>query len=157
MNQSKINVKAAQGSTIQLSSASWWVLAAFIFVVFPLVLLITFDRQIYRWYLSTFVLPELEQQLGFSAGDEVVLFPGERPHKVFGITAVRAQGVFARSGLRAGDVPVGYVHGFMEGFVSDIRHSMETTQPVEILVMNVRNVGTRRTIVFYPPRPSSEE
>ena len=151
------NVRFAPARPLGLTQATWWYLAAVILFVFPVTLAIAFDRQIYHWYIRTFVVPKLERELGFSSGDIPAAFPRSRPYRMFGITSVRPGGAFAAAGFRAGDIPVGYVDaGFMEGFVADIRKSLETAQPVEFSVINAGERDrsgefVRREVAFRPP------
>jgi hypothetical protein len=141
-----------------LSARHWSYLAAILFLVLPLVLSIVFEREIYRWYLRREVVPKLEAQLGFSSGAIPVRGDwAQTGSEMFGIVRVVPSGAFAASGFQAGDIPVGNVDGFLEGFVSDIRSAVRDKRTVEIGVINCTGREQlascpRRTVLFKPPR-----
>jgi hypothetical protein len=105
-----------------LTAGTWWYIAAFLFVTFPLILFLVFQNTIYDWYLARFVQPTLEEALGFTGGTLPVQW-GETNLDTFAIVAVAPGGPFARAGVRPGDVPLGYVHGIRSGFLGQLQAS----------------------------------
>jgi len=88
-------------------------------VALPIVLALVFQFQIYDAYLEQFVRPGLEREFGFTAGT-IQLPAVAGPCDQFAIVAVSADGILAKAGVRSGDLPVGYKHGFATGFYQDL-------------------------------------
>jgi hypothetical protein len=90
-------------------------------IVIPVVLGLVFQYQLYDFYLERFVRPDLERDLGFTAGSvQVPGPPGYPAQAAFAVVAVQRDGALDRAGIRPGDLPVGYKHGFATGFYQDL-------------------------------------
>ena len=112
-------------------------------IVLPVLMGLTFQPQLYDAYLDHFVRPGLEREFGFTAG--TVRIPGgEDGTDAFGIVAVAPGGVLARAGVRPGDVPVGYRHGFATGFYLDLLAARRGT-PVEVSLLSSADHGKDST------------
>jgi len=152
--------RRSKAHPIQLSSATWWHLAAFVGIVLPFVLSIVFDRQIYHLYVMNFLLPTLEDQLGFSSRAVPLATPGYPTHSQFTITSIRRDSPLTASGFRVGDVPTPCTDvEAADCFVTRIRRSLETGNPVDTFVVNsaLRDSSgqlVRRQVTFRPsPKP----
>jgi hypothetical protein len=108
-------------------------------VLLPLVLGIAFQHQLHGLYLEHFVRPDLEREFGFTAGEiRIPALAGCPPQ--FAIVAVSPTGVLGRAGVRPGDLPVGYVHGFSSGFYSDLLW-LKAGHSVELKLMASADYG----------------
>lgn len=89
-----------------------WLLFVVLGAVLAFAAFLAFGNEIYDYYVWEYVRPELERELGFRIGR--IQVTGEHgPYAVPAIVAVEPGGVFDRAGFRPGDIPVGYVHGFV--------------------------------------------
>ncbi|SRR6266487_5549639 len=103
-------------------------------IVLPLLMALTFQPQLYDAYLDHFVRPGLEREFGFTAG--TVRLPAEAGElNTFGIIAVTPGGVLEKAGVRPGDLPVGYRHGFSTGFYQDLLAARRGV-PVEVALLS---------------------
>jgi hypothetical protein len=107
-----------------LSRARQLYVGIVLLVVLPLVFVLMFYGQLYGFYLHQFVRPSLEREFGFSS-DVVNLVPGGR---------------LEMAGCRAGDIPVGFAHGFETGFLQDLLW-VRSGHPVEFEVLAAADVG----------------
>jgi hypothetical protein len=105
---------------IQLSRGQWLFLAIAVVVVLPMVALLAQPTEVDVWLVKTFELASLQKSLGFQTG--FISPPGSSGlvGPVFAITAVTPAGAFWRAGIRPGDIPTGYKHGFESGFLFDL-------------------------------------
>jgi hypothetical protein len=117
-----------------LTAGTWWYIATFLLVVFPLLLFLVFQDAIYDWYLVRFVQPTLEADLGFTGGSLPVRW-GETMFDTFALVSVAPGGTFARAGVRPGDIPVGYVHGIRSSFLGHLQAARG--HPVTLHFVNV--------------------
>jgi len=85
--------------------------------VIPIILGIAFLPQLYEVYLEQFARPQLEREFGFKAGR--LRIPGG--YDCLAIVSVSPGGIFARAGVKAGDLPVGYQHRVVTEFYSDLK------------------------------------
>ncbi len=90
-----------------------------ILAVLPLLLALTCQPELYDFHLDRFLRPGLEREFGFQAGT-ITVRPGTAALSMFAVVAVAPEGRLAKAGIRAGDIPVGYKHGFESGFVADL-------------------------------------
>lgn len=74
----------------------------------------------YYWDLVERRSPVLQRCFKFAASEMPSPSASGVPETVFTITAVHPESVLAQAGLRAGDLPVGYAHGMINGFYSDL-------------------------------------
>ena len=84
-----------------------WLLLVILGAVIAAAVFLAFGKEIHDYYVWEYVRPELERELGFRIGSSAAYGPRA-------IVAVTPGGVFDRAGLRPGDIPVGYVHGFAD-------------------------------------------
>lgn len=103
-----------------------WLLLVFALTIVGFATVLTLGREIYDLYVWEFVAPKLQQEFGFRIGD---VEPG---HHGLGIVAVEPGGVFDQAGFRPGDIPVGYVHGFV-GFYHHLNSARGKVATVRIL------------------------
>ncbi len=122
-----------------LGFREWLTLAVGLFVVLPLILAITFQNDLYEAYLVQFKAPDLQREFGFRA--EYVEAESSSPHtsRRFTITSVELGGPFWRAGIRPGDIPFGYKHGFRAGFYLDLTGARESGSVALLLVRNAHS------------------
>ena len=73
------------------------------------------------WYPRLYIWaesPRLEKHFGFQSA--FVEYPGRPGLQMFQLTSVDPAGILGRAGVKSGDFPVGYHHGFATGFLSDL-------------------------------------
>jgi len=105
-----------------------------VLVVLPLILAFAVQPQLYDAYLDHFVRTGLEREFGFTAG--TIRLPAEADGlDMFSIVAVAPGGALERAGVRPGDLPVGYHHGFATGFYLDLL-AVRRGEPVEVAVLS---------------------
>jgi hypothetical protein len=122
-----------------LSRARQLYVGIVLLVVLPLVFVLMFYGQLYGFYLHQFVRPSLERKFGFSS-DVVNLSGLTSNDRVFAITRVVPGGRLEMAGCRAGDIPVGFAHGFETGFLQDLLW-VRSGHPVEFEVLAAADVG----------------
>ena len=115
---------------IQLSRAQWVIVATFLGLAFPLVLLLVFMPSFANWFVVATTAPELERALGFHAA--VATHPAFPGRETFHIVSVVPGGAFDRAGVRAGDVPL-HVHHGSAGFYSLLRDHRGSRVEMRIL------------------------
>lgn len=114
---------------IGLSRQQWLVVAAFVGVVLPLLLFLTFPS-VTNWYVVATLAPQLERDLGFQAKTQTHAdYPG---HEVFQITRVEPGGVFDQAGIKVGDRPL-HVHHGPGDFYSLLEHHRDRMVTVRML------------------------
>ncbi len=96
-----------------------------------LLLPVAFERPLHQFWIEHWIAPKLQHDLGFTAGYREVA-PGQGP--AFLLLTVTPGGRLYRAGFRAGDIPVGYQHGFVSGFYDDLLAVSDGRQ-VEIAVI----------------------
>ena len=107
---------------MKLQPAHWWyVVAVLITVLFVTVLAVS--PTLIRDYEVRVRGPELQKCLGFTAS-EVSVTDGSEEMRMFAITSLREDSPLARAGLRPGDIPVGFEHGFAVGFYDHVRAAL---------------------------------
>jgi hypothetical protein len=102
-------------------------------VVIPIMLCIAFSPSLYEVYLESFAAPHLERTFGFKTA-RVRLPADSSEYKHLAIVSVSPGGVFAKAGVRAGDLPVGYQHRVVTGFYLDLE-AVQDGQAVEFRVV----------------------
>jgi len=98
--------------------------------VLPIIVGIAFLPQLYEVYLEQFARPQLEREFGFKAGQ--LRIPGD--YDCLAIVSVSPGGIFARAGVKAGDLPVGYQHRVVTEFYSDLK-AVQDGRAVEFRVV----------------------
>ena len=86
--------------------------------------ILVYPATFYSFTCSQFELPELGKTYGFTFSELEVSRPDGSVEKARGISAVDPNGAFARSGIRAGDIPRTH-HGLVD-FCNDISIAAET-------------------------------
>ena len=105
-----------------------------------LLLLVAFERPLHQLWLEHWVAPKLQREFGFTAGFRSINLPsGEAP--AFVLLSVKPGGRLYQAGFRAGDIPVGYQHGFVSGFYGDLL-AVSEGQQVEIAVIPAGAAGS---------------
>lgn len=106
--------------------------------------IMVYPSTFYSFTCGQFALPEYEKQYGFTFSD----LPGNRgdgsTFTVGGISAVDPQGAFARSGIRAGDVP--RMHHGLSDFCACIEYAEEGGKiPMEVFNVYDEKAGREPT------------
>jgi hypothetical protein len=100
--------------------AQWAYLGAAILIVLPFVVVAACQPQIDLWLFRAIELPALQDKLGFTAGYIEMQGGNGASYQAFGFTSVVPGGAFWEAGVRPGDVPVGYVHGWERSFLGQL-------------------------------------
>ena len=79
--------------------------AAVLLVVLPVVSAVALLPVLQKYWCTQFEIPKYEEEFGFTWGTLDATGPDGRRTTTDGITSVRANGIFAAVGIRAGDVP----------------------------------------------------
>jgi hypothetical protein len=139
----------AQRRPSGLGPAQWWSVVAVLCLIAVYFAIATIPT----WYTEYRIAsdgPILQRCFGFAAA-EVPAPPDAPVERVFAITSVNPDGALAKAGVRAGDVPVGYQHGFASGFYQDLGIALEGGD-VTLLVIAMADLGkstsARRSIHF---------
>lgn len=125
----------------------WFLVIITILIVLPVVGALAFLPELETAYLRAFVLPRWEKQFGFRHGTAILRVDNQK-HSMFAIEAVTPGSLFSRAGVQAGDIPVGYQHGFESGFYSDLRR-FEKGAAIELQLVN-GTLQNRRTVLVTP-------
>jgi hypothetical protein len=120
---------------ITLDKRQYVTIAVILFVILPLTVSLAFRDRISDAHLREIVGPKLQREFGFEAGIEPV-FEAKQFLDVFVIQSVNPTGILGKAGFRAGDIPMGYKHGFETGFYQDLLWVKEGDQ-IEISVVNL--------------------
>lgn len=107
---------------LNLSRPQWAITVATLLAL-GFVSVIVFLPALEAWYFSDVVCPDLEEELGFRLARRSIPFRGETSDVTM-IVAVDPDGIMARSGVRPGDIPFGYVHGVESGFCRDLAEAV---------------------------------
>jgi len=138
-----------------LGLREWLTLVVGLFVVLPVILGIAFQNDLYEAYLVHFKAPSLQSELGFRAEYVQAQRPATHSPRRFAITSVEPGGPFWIAGIRPGDIPFGYKHGFRVGFYRDLDRARESGS-VELLIVRNGNSDPNawetpiRVIVRFP-------
>lgn len=124
--------------SIGLGPAQWWSVVAVVCLVVVYVAITTIPPW-YTEYRTATDGPILQRCFGLVAA-EVPAPPDGPVERVFAITWVNADGALAKAGVRAGDLPVGYHHGFAIGFYQDLGIALEGGD-VTFSVMAMADLG----------------
>ena len=119
---------------VQLSRTQWVILAAFLFVTFPLLLALNFMPSLRNWYAIWALAPELERDLGFHA--ESTTHPVWGDQERFFIVDVVPGGAFDRAGIHEGDIPADVHHGVAD-FYERLRAHRGSRVELRILRISV--------------------
>jgi len=102
--------------------------------------ILVYPATFYSFTCSQFELPELGKTYGFTFSELEVSRPDGSVEKARGISAVDPNGAFARSGIRAGDIPRTH-HGLVD-FCNDISIAAETgTHRSAYSTLSIRRQG----------------
>jgi hypothetical protein len=110
---------------------------------------VMFGTNIHDLYVWEVVAPQLQQELGFRIGKVRVVDEG-REHEVPGIIAVDPNGIFGRAGLRSGDIPIGYVHGFV-GFYHHLHSARGDKATLEVVRPEANTWRSARQVTVAVP------
>ena len=97
--------------------------------------------------------PELQRCLGFTASEVSAPANASKEARVFAVTSVREDSPLVRSGLRSGDIPVGYQHGSAPGFYNDLEAAMHGEDVTLVVIAAAdwpKGMAGRRTIRLAP-------
>jgi hypothetical protein len=83
------------------------------------------------WYIENIRMNEIQNRLGFEA--QLVDFP-DGDCCVWKFVSISPGGRFSRAGVQAGDLAVGYKHGYRSGFLYSIRHLVNGTDDMLTVV-----------------------
>ena len=111
---------------IQLSRSQGLLMAISVVVVLPTVVVLATTAEVDVWLIKMFELPSLQRSLGFKTGFVPAPASVGVGASVFAITEVTPEGAFWRAGVRPGDIPTGYKHGFESGFLFDLSSGKRT-------------------------------
>ena len=114
--------RGSSRSTFKLQPAHWWYVVAVLTTVL-VVTVLAVSTTLIRDYEVGVLGPELQKCLGFTAS-EVSVTNGSEEMRMFAIASLREDSPLARAGIRPGDIPVGYHHGFAVGFYDDVRAAL---------------------------------
>jgi hypothetical protein len=92
--------------------SQWLVLAVVLLLVIPALVYLVVPNDAALVLIRRFETPALEASLGFTSGYVALPPVSGATRLVFAVTSVTPGGAFWRAGIRAGDVPTGYKHGF---------------------------------------------
>lgn len=136
--KSKSTGSRPQLRQMRLGLAHWWSVVAGICLVVVYVVIVMMPM----WYTEYRIAtdgPVLQRCFGFVAA-QVPAPAGVPLERVFAITSVNPEGALAKAGVRAGDLPVGYKHGFASGFYQDLGIALEGGD-VTLSVMAMADLG----------------
>ncbi len=119
-----------------LGLRQWLTIVVGLFVVIPLILGIAFQSDVCEAYLVHFKEPALQRDLGFRAAYVPADSRYTKAQRLFTITSVEPGGPFWTAGVRPGDIPFGYKHGFRLGFYLDLLSAQESGSVALLLVRN---------------------
>ena len=103
----------------------------------------------YSFSCGQFDIPEYEKAYGFAFSEVPVMRPDGSTRMDGGISAVDPKGAFARSGIRAGDIP--RMHHGLSDFCADIAYAEEGGKlPLEVFNVYDDRAGKepRREVVL---------
>ena len=115
--------------------------ALLLLVVFPAIGLLVFAPAFGGLWCRQFEMPGYETQFGFQLGTLEVAKPGRARYSTTGVVSVTPGGVFARAGIRAGDVP--RMHHGIGDFCGDLAAAAEGREAT-LSLRNVTDTGDER-------------
>ncbi len=142
----------------RFSAPSLFLVLVTVLALLAVTLYIAFPHDFELWRMRRFEQPSLEAALGFKAGYITVPSARAAGQQTYAIISVSPDGSFWKAGIRAGDVPTGYKHGFELGFLQDLvegRASGSVTLtfiPAEAAARGAFEVR-RHARVIYPAGP----
>jgi hypothetical protein len=98
--------------TVLFAQLQRWLVLVLILALVGGATILLFAGNIYDVYMMEFIAPQLEKDLGFRIG-KIKVVDGGRQFEVPAIVIVQPGGVFGRAGFLQGDIPTGYMHGFV--------------------------------------------
>jgi hypothetical protein len=127
-------------------------LAAIVLFVVPALIYLVNQREVDGWILVQVEGPRLQETFGFTAA-HVPTSMSTGTMKLFQIASVRTGGLLDLAGFRAGDIPVGYKHGFEASFYADLLYAAEG-HVVQIRVVSAADIDKGadawRTLTLQP-------
>jgi hypothetical protein len=119
-----LSIRERFGHQVTLTARSWWYMSANLIAIFAIFLILA-APEFYRGYLIEERGPALQRCFGFSVTYLPVHGAEGASVSLFAIAAVESGGPFDRSGIKPGDMPVGYHHGIVTGFYSELESALE--------------------------------
>ena len=132
----------------------------FVVLVAGLTLVLTFVAlavypTAYSEYVQDVGIKRFERQYGFRSGLVVWREPGQNQEWVWGIVSVTSDGVFARAGIRAGDIPVSEHDRAVDLYYALEEASSGRASSIEVInSADAFGAGARRTVKLLPPEQS---
>ena len=125
--------KGPGSNLIMIGPAQWFLVASVVLILVPFIGAVFHVEEIYAACLKAYLGPTMQRHFGFRMRLQRMYFH-ERPYNVFVITDVDPNGIFARSGIQDGDIPVGIYHMRDAWFYNKLQQT--EVNPVEIRVIN---------------------
>jgi hypothetical protein len=127
--------------------------ALVVLVVLPVVGSLTYSNQIRDWWFMRNHQAEIEREFSCHAGTISLTDNDGKQVPVFSLTEVTPDGALGRAGVRAGDIPVGFKHGFQIGFYASL-WTVHNGTPVQLSVVTAeewpQGVSAWRRITIQP-------
>lgn len=92
-----------------MKHSQWLYVTVCVLLIGPFSLAVVYSEDIYSAYVRTYVAPRLRRQYGFRLERRPMYFHAQ-PLNVYFIASIDPAGVFAKAGVREGDVPVADYH-----------------------------------------------
>jgi hypothetical protein len=115
---------------LELNRTHWWFLVATLCTLLVYVAILASPDWDYQ-YIVEQRGPQLQRCLGFTASE----IPGPSGLPFFAITSLNPNSPLAVAGIRPGDIPIGYQHGFASAFYRDLEGAL-SGERVTITVMS---------------------
>ena len=114
----------------------WPIIVVVVLLLIPLQLVTVFPDEFRNAFLRKFFVPGVEAKFGYKT-ERHQLFFGEQPLDVYVISFVEANGIMANSGVRVGDVPIGFVSHKSDVYLAD-QLTMKKAETNHIKVVDLR-------------------
>jgi hypothetical protein len=140
---------------LSLGSTQFVVLVSGLALVLTFVAIAVYPTA-YSQYVQNVAIKRFERQFGFHSGLVTWQGIGGEQGSAWGIVSVTSDGAFARSGVRAGDIPMS-----QHNRAVDLYYALEAASSGRALSIEMFNsadahlgAGARRAITLLPPGPS---